>query len=111
MKEKSNGISLDYFSNYYSTITPAEKRRFRQKQIGLVDLRKGEKVLKVGFGTGLNLSWQSWPLASTGEVKGIDIAPKMISRARKKALKANLNIGFHIASIDELPSCNKVKID
>lgn len=34
---------------------------------------------------------------------GLDIAPKMIARAREKAAKANLEIGFQVASIDELP--------
>jgi ubiquinone/menaquinone biosynthesis C-methylase UbiE len=34
---------------------------------------------------------------------GLDIAPKMIARAREKARKADLSIGFQVASIDEVP--------
>ena len=33
----------------------------------------------------------------------MDIAPKMVAAARKKARKAHLKIDFHVASIDELP--------
>jgi ubiquinone/menaquinone biosynthesis C-methylase UbiE len=36
-------------------------------------------------------------------VAGIDIAPKMIARAKGKARRANLDIAFELASIDELP--------
>jgi ubiquinone/menaquinone biosynthesis C-methylase UbiE len=103
MKENSKGISLDYASTYYDIITPAEKSRFRRKQIGLIDLRQGEKVLEVGCGTGALSLLAKQTVGETGEVTGLDIAPKMIARAKEKARKADLDIGFHVASIDEVP--------
>jgi ubiquinone/menaquinone biosynthesis C-methylase UbiE len=42
-------------------------------------------------------------VGETGEVAGIDIAPKMVSRAQEKARKAGLEIAFEVASVDELP--------
>jgi ubiquinone/menaquinone biosynthesis C-methylase UbiE len=103
MKEKSKGISLDYASTYYDIITPAEKSQFRRKQIGLINLREGERVLEVGCGTGTLSVLAKLAVGETGAVEGIDIAPKMIAKARKKAEKAFLEINFQVASIDRLP--------
>ena len=107
MEEKSKGVSLDYLSNYYDTITPAEKSKFRHNQIGLIELCEGEKVLEVGCGTGALSILAKLAVGETGEVEGIDIAPKMIMKAREKARKTNLKIGFRSASIDDLPYTDK----
>ena len=103
MKEKSKGISLNYLSDYYDTITPAEKSRFRRKQISLMHLREGEKVLDVGCGTGALSILAKLAVGETGQVEGMDIAPKMVTKAREKAARSNVEIGFRTASIDELP--------
>ena len=103
MKEKSKGISLNYLSDYYDTITPAERSRFRRKQISLINLRKGEKVLDVGCGTGALSILAKLSIGDTGEVQGVDLAPKMIAKAQKKARGSDLRISFITASIDELP--------
>jgi ubiquinone/menaquinone biosynthesis C-methylase UbiE len=103
MAKEEKGVSLDYLSDYYDLLTPAEKSRFRQKQIGLAGLREGEKVLEVGCGTGALSFLSKLRVGDTGEVAGIDIAPKMVARAEEKAAKANLDIAFQVASVDDLP--------
>jgi ubiquinone/menaquinone biosynthesis C-methylase UbiE len=103
MAKEEKGVSLDYLSDYYDLLTPAEKSRFRQKQIGLAGLREGEKVLEVGCGTGALSFLSKLRVGETGEVAGIDIAPKMVARAEEKAAKANLDIAFQVASVDDLP--------
>jgi ubiquinone/menaquinone biosynthesis C-methylase UbiE len=100
---KSKGISLGYLSKYYDLITPADRRRFRKNQIGVLDLREGERVLEVGCGTGVLSLLAKMIVGEGGAVEGIDIAPKMVARARQKAEKAGLPINFRVASIDELP--------
>ena len=103
MAKEEKGISLDYLSDYYDLLTPAEKSRFRQKQIELAGLREGEKVLEVGCGTGALSFLSKLRVGDTGEVAGIDIAPKMVARAEDKAAKASLEIAFQVASVDDLP--------
>ncbi|MFB0566617.1 MAG: class I SAM-dependent methyltransferase [Candidatus Aminicenantaceae bacterium] len=103
MGQQSKGFSLDKLSNYYDLITPAEKSKFRIKQIGLMDIREGEKVLEVGCGTGSLAILSKIAVGESGEVEGIDIAPKMIHRAQKKANKAGLEVNFKITSVVELP--------
>jgi ubiquinone/menaquinone biosynthesis C-methylase UbiE len=100
---KPKGISLGYLSKYYDLITPADRRRFRRNQIDLLNLREGERVLEVGCGTGVLSFLAKMIVGDGGAVEGIDIAPKMVARARQKAEKAGLPINFRVASIDELP--------
>jgi ubiquinone/menaquinone biosynthesis C-methylase UbiE len=103
MARETKGVSLDYLSDYYDILTPTEKSRFRRKQIDMVGLREGEKVLEVGCGTGAMSFLSKLRVGEAGEVAGIDIAPKMISRAEEKARRTGLDIRFEVASIDELP--------
>ncbi len=103
MKQHPKGISLDFLADYYDRFTFTEKSKFRRNQIELMDIRKGEKVLEVGCGTGALSILSKIAVGESGEVEGIDIAPKMISNAQQKARKANLKINFKIASVNELP--------
>jgi len=104
MKKQSKGFSLDGLSEYWDLLTPAERSKFRRKQIALMDIREGEKVLEVGCGTGVLSILSKLAAGEAGEVEGIDIAPAMIARAQQKAGRAKLKIGFKAASIDELPN-------
>jgi ubiquinone/menaquinone biosynthesis C-methylase UbiE len=103
MEEKSKGISLDYLAEHYDKITPTHRSRFRRKQIGMLDLREGEKVLEVGCGTATLSILAKQVTGETGRVEGIDLARKMLLKAQGKARAFNLQIGFKCASIDALP--------
>jgi ubiquinone/menaquinone biosynthesis C-methylase UbiE len=103
MKSKSKGISLDGLSRYYDLVTPAERSRFRRRQAELSGIRPGERVLDVGCGTGSLAILAGIAVGTNGEAAGIDIAPNMISVARRKAERAGLNIDFRVASVDNLP--------
>jgi ubiquinone/menaquinone biosynthesis C-methylase UbiE len=103
MKQHSKGFSLDRMSNYYDLLTFTERSKFRRKQIELMGIRKGEKILEVGCGTGTLSILSKIAVDETGNVEGTDIAPGMISLAKQKAEKAKLKIDFKVASINELP--------
>jgi ubiquinone/menaquinone biosynthesis C-methylase UbiE len=103
MKKKSQGISLDVLSDYYDLLTFTEKSKFRRKQIALMDIHKGEKVLDVGCGTGALSILSKIAVGESGQVEGIDLASKMISKSQHKARKANLKINFKTASVSDLP--------
>ncbi len=67
-------------------------------------LKKGERVLDLACGYGRF----SIPLASKGfDVEGIDITPVFIERAKEEAGKRNLNIGFRIGEMTDLPYENE----
>ncbi len=103
MKRHRRGISLDGLSKYYDLMTPAERSRFRRKQIELSGLRAAERVLDVGCGTGALTILARIVAGEAGEAAGIDIAANMISTAQNKASRAGLDIDFRVASVDELP--------
>lgn len=103
MAKQTRGVSLDHLSDYYDVLTPAERSEIRRKQIDLIGLEEGERVLEVGCGTGVLSFLSKLAVGESGEVAGIDIAPKMVSRAEEKAKKANLDISFEVGSVDELP--------
>jgi len=103
MKRHGRGISLNGFSRYYDLVTPAERSRFRRKQIELSGIRPGERVLDVGCGTGSLSILSRIAVGENGEAAGIDIAANMIAAARHKAQRAGLNIDFRVASVDNLP--------
>jgi ubiquinone/menaquinone biosynthesis C-methylase UbiE len=82
VKKKNRGISLNRFSSYYDLVTPAERSRFRRKQVTLGGIRSGERVLDVGCGTGSLAILAGIAVGTAGEAAGIDIAPNMIATAR-----------------------------
>jgi len=102
-KVKSKGISLNSMASCYDALTPAEKSRLRQKQIDLAEIKEGVTVLEVGCGTGVMSVLSKLKTGNAGKVYGIDIAEKMVIKARKKAEKYGLDIDFRVSSIDDLP--------
>jgi len=89
-----------YIYDIYST---NEKSAFRKKQIDLLDLKVGQKVLDVGCGTGSLSVLAKKAVGEKGEVTGIDLSEKMISLAQKKSKHYGLECRYQIASIDEIP--------
>ncbi len=71
--------------------------------IELADVRKGQKVLDAGCGTGALALALERVTGPTGEVFGIDASPEMIEVARGKAARADAKVDFRVALIEDLP--------
>src|SRR3990170_3537504 len=72
------------------------------------NLRKGETVVDLGSGGGLDVFLAAAKVGSTGRAIGIDMTPEMVERARRNAERGNngepfTNVEFHLATIDKLP--------
>lgn len=70
--------------------------------VALADLGGGEEVLDVGCGTGM-LSLRLAGASHGIRVQGVDIGPRMIAVAKKKARRQNLRVEYILGTAAQLP--------
>lgn len=80
-----------------------KEREFREKVAELAGIKPAESILDVGCGTGSLTIVAKKRVGHAGQVCGIDPAPEMVTKARKKAKKAGTEISFQTAAIEKLP--------
>ncbi len=70
--------------------------------LGSVD--KGDEVLDVGCGAGVDTLFSAMMTGPTGKVVGVDLTPAMLKRAKKNLSKTDLkNVVFKEGSAENLP--------
>ncbi len=70
----------------------------------LASLQKGETVLDLGSGAGIDCFIASEKVGASGWVIGVDMTPEMVQRARENARKAGItNVEFRLGDIENLP--------
>jgi SAM-dependent methyltransferase len=73
----------------------------------LASLRKGEIVLDLGSGPGLDCFLAAKKVGKSGRVIGVDMTPEMIDRARENAEKGKYkNVEFRLGEIENLPAAD-----
>lgn len=71
---------------------------------GMAEIKKGETVLDLGSGAGLDCFLAADKVGSKGKVIGVDMTEEMIDRARANAKKQGYsNIEFRLGDIENLP--------
>jgi len=71
---------------------------------GLVTLKKGETVLDLGSGGGIDVFLAANKVGEKGWVIGVDITPEMIRKAKSNARKGGYkNVEFRLGEIENLP--------
>lgn len=80
--------------------------------IAHASLQKGETVLDLGSGAGIDCFLAAPAVGETGKIIGVDMTPEMIFKARENAEKGNFkNVEFRLGEIERLPvSDNSVDI-
>ncbi len=67
-------------------------------------LRRGETVVDLGCGGGLDVFLAAGKVGPEGKAVGIDMTAEMIARAKKNAVEGGFsNVEFHLAHIDAMP--------
>lgn len=70
----------------------------------LAGLRRGEVVLDLGSGAGVDCFLAARKVGPEGRVIGVDMTPEMIDRARTNAVKGGYNnVEFRLGEIENLP--------
>jgi ubiquinone/menaquinone biosynthesis C-methylase UbiE len=84
-------------------LTLGREHRLRSKFLDLAKVAPGEIVLDAGCGPGTMAIAARGRVGEGGAVYGIDAAPEMIERARKKAVGAGADATFQPALLESLP--------
>ncbi len=91
-----------YYDLAVNLTTLGHARLLRRLTVDNALIKPGDSVLDVGCGTG-EVTLLAKIRAKNGKVYGIDPAPEMITVARKKAVRKNLDIDFRVGVIEALP--------
>jgi len=78
-------------SRFYGLLEEWFESGVRRRGLELLDIREGEAVLEVGFGTGCSLVQSAASVGNKGKVYGIDLTPEMIDRAQRRLEKKGLS--------------------
>jgi len=81
---ETNRSFYDRISHSYDLIADAGEHAAREQGERALDLKPGESVLEIGFGTGNSLAAFAEATGPSGTVAGIDISPRMLEVALKK---------------------------
>ena len=102
---KTEGITLGPLAKYYDLFTSpvGYGGKFFRQIIELAGIREGDRVLDVGCGTGTLGIWEKEMAGDKGYVAGIDASGQMISQARKKAAKRDIEVDFKLGLIEDIP--------
>ena len=79
--------TYDRLSELYDRLVSPLSGRTRSRAVSGLELAGDERVLEVGCGTGHALTELAAELAETGRVYGLDAAPGMLARARRRCVR------------------------
>lgn len=72
--------------------------------LAYADVKKGDVVLDLGSGAGIDVFLASRMVEAEGKVIGLDMTQKMIDRARKNAAEAGIqNVEFRLGEMEDMP--------
>jgi arsenite methyltransferase len=76
--------------------------------VGLATLKKGETVLDLGSGGGIDVFLAANKVGQSGWVIGVDMTPEMIRKAKSNARKGLYdNVEFRLGEIEDIPLENE----
>lgn len=82
--------SYDRLSKGYDFLFGRMERRFRDEGLMKINIKKGENVLEVGFGTGYCTQNLAASVGDSGKVYGIDMSEGMLNITSKRLEKSGL---------------------
>ncbi len=82
--------SYDKMSRWYDTLAGGSERKYREIGLRQLNVREGESVLEIGYGTGHALLALARAVGTSGRVYGIDISEGMHAIAEQRVREADL---------------------
>ena len=76
--------TYDKISRIYDFIEGSFEKKFRNNALDKLDVKKGETVLEIGFGTGHSIERIADKVGKNGKVYGIDISSGMLDITKSR---------------------------